>query len=395
MTSILKANTTRQPGVSHRAHVVVVSFTDIATDPRVNRQVRFLHPEFRVTAIGCGDPQIDGVRYLSLDKPRLGKLVRLLGAAKRFARRFDMYYNSFRVVRSLESHLADLQADAFVVNDVDPLPAVLRNSKGAKVLLDAHEYAPGEFGDLRFRIMYGSYRKWLAYTFIPRVDAMFTVSPGLVEAYHEETGVRPELLLSAPNFVPLDPSPVDPAKIRLVHHDLAVRRRRLEALFEAMALLDDRYELHLALVPTEPDYLEHLKSLAEGDPRIFIHPPAPMRELPEFLNPFDIGVLTHPEQTPQARFVLPNKFFEFIQARLALAIGPSSPAMDAILRKHDLGVIGEDLSGAALAKAIAAIDPDDIRRYKRNADRAAHALSAEASMPVLVKRVRSMVGGPR
>jgi uncharacterized UPF0146 family protein len=88
---------------------------------------------------------------------------------------------------------------------------------------------------------------------------------------------------------------------------------------------------------------------------------------------------------------LPNKFFEFIQARLAIAIGPS-PEMAAIVKEHDLGVVADDFTPQALAAKLNALTVDDIMHYKHNANKAAAIYNAEESMKVLktvVQRVLS------
>jgi glycosyltransferase involved in cell wall biosynthesis len=369
-----------------------LAFTDLSTDPRVHRQIRFLAPHFDVLALGCGDPKVPGVDFLRIDNPLLSYRQRLIGAALRLARQNQRFHTQLPVVRSAVRQLGSICAKVILANDLETVPAAHHNGAGARVLLDAHEYAAGEFDDdLRFRFMYGAYRTWLCRTYIPTVDAMVTVSPGIADAYASHFGRRPDVLWSAPDFVDQQPLPTEPGRIRLVHHGIAVRRRGLEVMIEAMQCLDDRFELNLVLMASEPDYLGDLKKLASGDPRVVFHPPVPMRELPVFLNRFDVGIFSHQERSLQATHILPNKFFEFVQARLALVIGPS-PDMANLLNQHDLGVIASDFSAASLARALASLDPETVNHHKNAAHRAASSLCAEAVMPRLVKTVASLLG---
>ena len=59
-----------------------------------------------------------------------------------------------------------------------------------------------------------------------------------------------------------------------------------------------------------------------------VHPPVTPAELPSSLNAFDVGVYVLPPRTMNHRLMLPNKFFDFVQARLALvfstAVEPTS-----------------------------------------------------------------------
>jgi hypothetical protein len=103
-----------------------------------------------------------------------------------------------------------------------------------------------------------------------------------------------------------------------------------------------------------------------------------MRELSAFLNRFDLGVYILRPTNFNNRHALPNKFFEFVQARLGVAIGPS-PEMAALVKRYDLGLVADDFEPASLAGLLAALTPEEIARHKRNAHEASRALSADAT----------------
>ncbi|MBR5016897.1 MAG: capsular biosynthesis protein, partial [Spirochaetia bacterium] len=84
------------------------------------------------------------------------------------------------------------------------------------------------------------------------------------------------------------------------------------------------------------------------------------------------------------KYALPNKFFEFVQARLAIAIGDSFE-MKQYVKKYDLGIAADENSAEALAKEIIKLSKDDIMRYKQNAHKYARELSAETNMVELRK----------
>jgi hypothetical protein len=73
---------------------------------------------------------------------------------------------------------------------------------------------------------------------------------------------------------------------------------------------------------------------------------------------------------------LPNKLFEFIQARLALVVGPS-PEMARVVREHECGLVTRDFTSQSLAEALASLTPASIAAYKRQSNRAAGQLNAE------------------
>lgn len=105
-----------------------------------------------------------------------------------------------------------------------------------------------------------------------------------------------------------------------------------------------------------------------------------------------MGVFLLPDNTFNHRHCLPNKFFEYVQARLAIAISPL-PDMSTTLHQYDLGVISEDFTPQAFAAAINSLTPDNIARYKWNAHRAAQTLCWEHNDAHLRETLLTLVEG--
>ncbi len=373
------------------ARVLVLSFSDLASDPRVNRQLRFLAPHHQVTAAGWADPRIPGVRFVPLAPRRKPLPRRLVAAARLLAGRFDSYYWNRSEVVDCRERLAGPAADADVVvaNDIDALPVALALAPRARVLFDAHEYAPLEFEDrLFFRVFQQRLRAWQCRTFIPRAAAMTTVCQSIAEAYERDTGVRAEIVLNAPDFEPLAPSDTAArgGAIRLVHHGAAIRSRRIEAMIRTLRLLDARFTLDLYLTGADRAYFEELRREAGGDARVRFNDPVPMRELPRVLNDYDVGLFLLEPTNFNYRFALPNKLFEFVQARLAVAIGPS-PEMARVVREHGLGIVTGDFRPETMAQALGALDAAAVMRFKAAADAAARALSSDAARDTVTRIV--------
>ena len=87
----------------------------------------------------------------------------------------------------------------------------------------------------------------------------------------------------------------------------------------------------------------------------------------------------------------PNKFFDFVQARLCLAIGPS-PEMKRIVDQYRCGVVAKDFTPEALAESLRALDRQKVEAYRRAADAAAVDLCYERSAEVLLATVRRLLG---
>ena len=110
----------------------------------------------------------------------------------------------------------------------------------------------------------------------------------------------------------------------------------------------------------------------------------PLENICEALNAYDVGVYILPPVNFNHEFALPNKFFEFVQARLAVAIGPS-PEMSRLVREHGFGVVAPSFEPKALADMLNALTVSDLMAMKKAADQAAPLLSFETEGLVILK----------
>lgn len=374
------------------ATVLVISLSDLRKDPRVDRQLDFLRTQHRVIAAGLGAPPYEDVDYVDLGRVRpVDMRGRLTAAAARALRVLHAHRRAYWMDpehRRWRSLLTDAGADAIVVNDAIVLPLAFAVAAGRPVVFDAHEYAPVEWEESRaWRLLMRPQIRWICRTYLPRAASMTAVSPEIASRYERDTGLPGRVVTNAPRFEQLPPSEVGET-VRLVHFGWPDPMRRLEDTIEATLLLERNYSLDLLLITPKSllDELRKLKRLAADDPRIRFLDPVPMRELPRFANGYDIGVHMLPPATFNQRYALPNKFFEYIQARIAPAIGPS-PEMARIVREWDCGIIADDFTPEALAAAIAGTSRERLAQLKRNADRAAGELCAQRNRETVLEAV--------
>jgi hypothetical protein len=369
---------------------VVISFTDLARDPRVNRQIRALKRAYDVVAAGGAEPQVEGVRFVAC--PRTGRNVMgMAGEATRLLLgNYERYYWAQAHVASAREKLREVRADVVIANDIDALPVALEAAKGAPVILDAHEYSPREYETLRWRLLKRRYTEQLFRTGLPRIAGMMTVAEGIAAEYRRNYAVDPVVVHNAPAYHELSPTPVRPNEIRMIHHGNAMPARRIENMLEVMRSLDARFTLDLMLIPADRGYLERLKRAAAGDVRVRFLEPVPMSELVRFANPYDIGLYLLEPSSFNNLHALPNKFFEFVQSRLALAIGPS-PEMAALVERYGFGVVAPDFSPASLARALNVLDAARIDGMKARAHAAARELCFERSEEALLRLVKKVM----
>ena len=148
--------------------------------------------------------------------------------------------------------------------------------------------------------------------------------------------------------------------IRIIHHGMASPDRYIHKMIEVMDYVDSRFTLDLMLVATYyQDYFETLQQMAAERQNTRIIPIVPFEEIIPFTSQYDIGMFLVPFSTFNLKMCLPNKFFEFIQARLAIAIGPS-PEMSQYVKTYNLGIISKDFTPQSMAESLNKLTKEEI-----------------------------------
>ncbi|WP_345714099.1 hypothetical protein, partial [Kineococcus glutinatus] len=292
--------------------------------------------------------------------------------------------------------------DVVVANDARALPLAHRVARGAPVWADMHEWALAEFAqDWRWRALVRPFAAHLCERYLPASAAVSTVCEPIAQLYRDTYGVACAVVRNAPDPVDLVPSATEPGRVRLVHSGSAVPGRGLDTLVEVARGLDGRFSLDLYLTRGGDGgrHLARLRALAAGHPRITFHDPVPPAELARTLNRYDVGIYSLPPANLNAELALPNKFFDFVQARLALAVGPSRE-MARVVSAHGLGVVADDFSAAALRRALEGLDAGSLAAAKAASHRAAAELSSAREREVVLELARGAlaaapVGGGR
>ena len=284
-----------------------------------------------------------------------------------------------------------------VCHDLNLLPIAcklrdLSHNKGhCKIVMDAREFYPRQREDsLWWRFFFAGLNDYLCRRYLPQADLVFTVSPGLQRGYAEQYGVQCILLPSYPTHAKLEPHATPTTAVRCVHHGVASPGRRLEMMIEAIRLLDGRFHLDFILVPSRSAYyLRRLRQLADDIPHIRFLDPIPMSAIVSTIAAYDMGIYILPPSNFNHRHALPNKFFEYIQARLAVAIGPS-PDMAALVREHGIGVVSPDFTPQSFANSLKQLQPEDIDAFKAKTHAVAEQFCWERNIETITRALGSL-----
>lgn len=355
--------------------LMILSFSTLESDPRVQRQIALFAERYDVTTVGFGPRPHPGVEHVEIPQG-----TRAWPSSKQhlLTGRYRGAYWSMSAVAAAHELLAEHVGtmDAVLANDVNTLPLALWLSPRRGVHADLHEYAPREKEhQLAWRTFVAPYQRWLCRTCLPEVASVTTVSPGLAREYAARFGVDVEVVTNASAHRDLPVRPTA-APIRLLHTGVARANRHLEAMVEAVRGLEGAVTLDLMLMPSEPGYIEHLRQLAAEVPGAALRDPVPYARLVDTVAEYDVSLVVFPNSTFNLEHSLPNKLYEAVQGRTGVIVGPS-PDMADLVREHDLGAVLPAATAEAMHTELAALTPSRVDAWKRAADASAQALSAE------------------
>lgn len=282
-------------------------------------------------------------------------------------------------------------AELYIANDWPMLPiaAELARGVGAVYVYDSHELATAEYADSRkWRLVNLPYVRAVESRYIVGAAATLAVSQGIAEALQRLYGLaeQPVVIRNLPSFRDVARHPVDPQRISVLYHGVVTPGRGLEALVGSVSTWRPEFRLTIR-GPASPDYGAHLRRLAAAggsDGRIEFAPAVAPDKLVDEAAKADIGVHSLPGDTANATLALPNKFFEYVMAGLALCIA-DLPEMAALVRRFDLGRLIKASEAEAIAASINGFEFPEIEKYRANALRAARELNWQEESRHLVE----------
>jgi glycosyltransferase involved in cell wall biosynthesis len=373
--------------------ILILCYNNVASDPRVQRQITALINEYQVEVCATGDSGIAHIPYYPIYKEPSFSLIRKLKRATYFFFRdyerfyWDDYKKYLRELLCLNDY------DIIIANDIQTLPlAISIANKRSKVYFDSHDYHPREFdADLKWKIFHQPYIEFLCKKYIPKASAFSTSSQSIANEYEQYLKVRPSVITNAAYYIKLTPSITQSEKIKLVHHGAAIPGRKIETMINAMRYLEkEKYCLYLILTGQGSRYYNRIRLHASEFKNVCVLNPVPFNQIIPFINTYDIGLYCLAPTHFNNRILLPNKIFEYIQARLCIVVSPTHE-MAQLVQNYNLGIVSEDFSSEALAKAIKKLTVEKIMYHKKQADLHAKELSAEKNIQTIREIVKKLI----
>lgn len=380
--------------MTSKPSLLIVSFSDIANDARVKKQINLFAERFNVTTCGRGPAIREDVEHIRLDAVE----TKAKAIAQAILLRAHLWSAAFACeveVRLARKLLKGRKFDVAIANDIESVVVAAECAGYEHTLSDLHEYWPGLHDQNPAWVkLRRPYYQWMIRRFAAQAGAAMTVSQTIAQRYEDEFGVTCSVVHNATPKHELEPQPIsDP--IRVVHSGGAQPNRHPEVMMRAVARSTAPITMDMYLTGQGTEYAQSLHALADelGD-RVRILPPKPYDELIAALNQYDVGIHILPATNTNNTLALPNKLFDYVQARLALIVGPT-PDMQMRVEEHGVGVVAESFDEDAVVRALDSLTPEAVRGWKRNAHQAAEVMNSEYEMPVLERAVAQLLGAAR
>ncbi|MBN1306076.1 MAG: hypothetical protein JXA13_16685 [Anaerolineales bacterium] len=372
--------------------ILIMAYSDLSSDPRPNRMINWLKDGYQLTLVGLDAKTEPGMRFVPLKSSAVSLIERLLLLLNLIFKRFETATWS-KAMQAVADILAGEQFDLVISHDLVLLPLAFSLKGSGRVLFDAREYYPRQFEDQsKWRVIYRSMYTYLCDRYLSEIDLVITISNSFVDVYKSTYGIDSEAIMSWPVFVDIAPTPVSENQIRIIHHGIVTPSRHIENMIYLMDAIGPGYTLDLMLVGDRGSKVfRELINLAEVRENVNIIPPVPFHEIVEITNQYDIGLFLCAPSNFNLQYALPNKFFEFIQARLVVAIGPNIE-MKRMVEKYDCGVVSDDFDPQNLAKKISRLSREQIMHFKQQSHRAARLLNAEKNRERVQEIVQVLTG---
>lgn len=287
--------------------------------------------------------------------------------------------HEFNKIQSLGSF------DQIVFNDLDllPLAALLTNNGHAAgnrtgCHLDLHEYFPDQGVGLIWRLLFRRYGQWLqSIVHTTSWSTVTTVSPSIANLYVKaQIFAEVSCILSAPEKHDLEVVQCAADRIDLIYHGLADLHRGLLDLVDLISTLDNRFHLNFILVGSQRNISKLKKKAKPYVHRIHFLPSVETQQIVNAINQFDIEVIFFPPITLNLFHALPNKYFEAVQANLAVLHGPS-PSMQSLSEQFGFGIATKDWNFLSLSTTLNSLTSKTINDLKTKSNEATNVLCSE------------------
>ncbi|MCE3039746.1 glycosyltransferase [Helicobacter anatolicus] len=376
-------------------NIILLNDFDITQRPRPFRMLEMLKNHYNLFAIARECKEITGIKTfayppLKSSKDRSKKEQNELIKKLKNKDFIPLIYTKNRM-KILDFFKEIPTANLIIVEDITLLPFAIdykKNCPKTKILIDLREFYPLEYeNNPQWLESFGEFFSFICKNYLPYVDFAITISEGIAKKYQQDFYLDCKIFYSLPPYHNLSPTQIN-NKIQIIYHGFLSPDRNSDFLLEIASQLKEDFHINILGLSNQKDYLQSLKDKAPKN--VSFIPPVPMQELINFTNVFDIGILTLSPNTFNNANAMPNKFFEYIQARLALISTPL-PSLAPLIKKYNIGMCAKDFQAKSLAETLNTLTKKQIMCYKNSAHNAAQTLNTTQNQKLILKWIKELI----
>jgi glycosyltransferase involved in cell wall biosynthesis len=272
--------------------------------------------------------------------------------------------------------------DLLIANDLDTLPAnyLVGRIRRKELVYDSHEYfteVPELVGRKFTRKVWRTFEKCI----LPRIKYSYTVCESIAKIYSEKYKIKMQVIRNLPAYIGILPEikvNIRQKGVKVIIYQGSLNMARgLELAIEAVNHIDN---VKLVIIG-DGDIAGDLKRMADKPAlrnKVQFIPRMPYEELISYTAQADIGISLEEKTGLNYYYALPNKLFDYIQARIPVLVS-DFPEMARIVNEHDVGLAVSISDALQLASVIREMIEDEsrIRIWKKNLEKAAKILCWE------------------
>jgi len=323
-------------------------------DPRPKRTVDFLRNE---------KFQVNEVHYTYSKKMKILKFIKFVFWALSKKKCFLMQTIALNTLTIIEKN----QSDYHLVEDPLILPSLFDKLElKSNIVVDLREYHPKSQRNIIFYFTYRFIYLHIYRNYLTQLENVLTVSEVHRDILERKFGVKSEVILSAPVYVSDKSTLVktNKQKIDFVYLGLANSSRGIRLICKSFEKLKDS-NLHLYL-SGNPSYIQKLRLKFRDNENIKIYEMVDTTQVIGTLKKYDVGICYF-RKPWNTRNSLPNKFFSYIHADLALLVYENSQ-MGILVNRYGIGKTVKHYTIRSFSRVVSSFTLPLLREYQKNSN---------------------------
>lgn len=285
-----------------------------------------------------------------------------------------LFYACFNI--RLFIYLLFSRFDILLANDLDTLPAnyFISRIRQKPLIYDSHEYFT-EVPELVTRPRVQRIWEWMEKRMVPHVGDAYTVCNSIAAIYTEKYKIPFHVVRNFPLSSNGEKNNISGYESPFILYQGAVNMGRgLHHAIRAMQYLEG---IKLIIVG-DGDLRKELESLVEKEglkTKVEFRGRLSIDEVKAITPKALVGLSIEEDIGLNYRYALPNKLFDYIQARVPVLV-TNLPEMAAVVQEYKIGEVISELNSRNLAKIVSRMIVDDEKRraWKVNLEKASKEL---------------------